>query len=97
MRAAQSAQVCIAASPHIAHSGKEPHLDTVHCVAREQEVVNRDDAVAFEIECNEVSRRLKRHVAIIYQHRRATIDGAGRECPLVAFGVTERMAEWQAM
>src|ERR1017187_9384944 len=57
--------------------------DTLHCIAREQEVVYRDDAIVLDIQCDEISWRLERDRTIIHQHRRATIDGTRRKGPLV--------------
>src|SRR5258708_37651581 len=57
-------------------------VDTVHRITGIQEVVDRDHAIALEIQGDKIGRRFERDLAVVYEHRGPAIDNARRVSPL---------------
>src|SRR5260370_8258102 len=55
--------------------------DALHRVTREQEIVYRDDAITLDCQSDKISWRLERDLAIVYEHRRTTVDDTRRKDP----------------
>src|SRR5260370_39145672 len=61
--------------------------DALHRVTREQEIVYRDDAIPLDCQSDKISWRLERDLAIVYEHRRTTVDDTRRKGPSLGCSV----------